>query len=231
MVGAGVADPDAAQPALHLQRDPALTSLFRGEDRTVVGQHLRREVPSGRTRRGSLPAPRVPVKTSRATEAMQTREWSSTMLRISTSVSSASRQWVMSACQRSLGWSAQNRRHDDRGRFCGCGVTNPRRDKIRQIVETAGTGAPAGRGQVRGDGLRASVRARLVRLLRSRMIWSSTSMPTARGLACGPSDRGSNTPPRPPRSKRLTSFCTHNREMPYSRATSLFDYGPHTRRR
>ena len=72
--------------------------------------------------------------------AMQTREWSSRMFKISTSVPSASRQWVMSACQRSLGWSAQNVRHDDRGRFCGCGVTNPRRDRIRQIVETAGTG-------------------------------------------------------------------------------------------
>ena len=34
----------------------------------------------------------------------------------------------------------ENRRHDDRGRFCGCGTTNPRRDRIRHMVETAGTG-------------------------------------------------------------------------------------------
>jgi hypothetical protein len=33
--------------------------------------------------------------------------------------------------------------HDERGRFCGGGGTKPRRDKIRQIVETAGTGSTA----------------------------------------------------------------------------------------
>ena len=55
----------------------------------------------------------------RALAAMLTREWSSRMLKISTSVPSASRQWVMSACQRSLGCSAQNRCQLDRGRFCG----------------------------------------------------------------------------------------------------------------
>ena len=87
------------------------------------------------------------------------------MFKISTSVPSASRQWVMSACQRSLGWSAQNLCHDERGRFCGCGVTNPRRDRIRQIVETAGTGATPAVGQVGGDGLRAGVQA----LLRQRL--------------------------------------------------------------
>src|SRR4051812_42153086 len=66
------------------------------------------------------------------------------MLRISTSVPSASCQWVMSACQRWLGWSAVNRCHDDLGRFCGCGLTNPRRLRIRQIVETDGTGGTGG---------------------------------------------------------------------------------------
>jgi hypothetical protein len=35
MVGPGVADPDPAQPELHLQSDPALAALFAGEDRTV----------------------------------------------------------------------------------------------------------------------------------------------------------------------------------------------------
>ena len=96
----------------------------------------------------------VPVKITRATEAMQTRQRSSRMLQISTSLPSASRQWVMSACQRWLGCSAQNRRHDERGRFCGCGATNPRRDKIRQIVETAGTGeTPAGERLAEPDDL------------------------------------------------------------------------------
>ena len=35
MVGPGVADPDPAQPELHLQSDPAVAALLRGEDRTV----------------------------------------------------------------------------------------------------------------------------------------------------------------------------------------------------
>jgi hypothetical protein len=102
----------------------------------------------------------VPVKISRAMEATQTREWSSRMLRISISVPSASRQWVMSACQRSLGWSAQKLFQDDRGRFCGCGVTNPRRaredppdrrDRRHRRHPLA--------GQVGGDGLRPGVQA------------------------------------------------------------------------
>jgi hypothetical protein len=43
----------------------------------------------------------------RAFAAMLSREWSSTMFKISTSLPSASRQWVMSACHRSFGCSAQ----------------------------------------------------------------------------------------------------------------------------
>jgi len=37
------------------------------------------------------------------------REWSSSQFRISTSVSSARRQWVKSDCQHSLGWAASKR--------------------------------------------------------------------------------------------------------------------------
>jgi hypothetical protein len=61
------------------------------------------------------------------------------MFKISTSVPSRSRQWVMSACQRSLGISAQNRIHELRGRFCGWEVMNPRRWRIRQIVALEGS--------------------------------------------------------------------------------------------
>ena len=50
VVGPGVGDLDPAQPALDLQGNSALTSLFAGEHRTVVGQHLRRVDPSGRSR-------------------------------------------------------------------------------------------------------------------------------------------------------------------------------------
>ncbi len=59
-------------------------------------------------------------------------------LRISTSVPSAIAQWVVSACQHSLGSSAWKRRHELLGRFCGWGVTKPRRDRTRQIVATDG---------------------------------------------------------------------------------------------
>jgi hypothetical protein len=90
-----------------------------------------------------------PVVWRRASLPTQSREWSSTMFKIEISVPSASCQCVMSACQRSLGCSAQNVRQLDRGRFCGCGVTKPRRDKIRQIVDTAGPGRPDSTGSQR----------------------------------------------------------------------------------
>ena len=62
------------------------------------------------------------LNTTRASEATRNREWSSTMFRISTSGRRRSRQWVMSACQRSFGISASNRTNELRGRFCGWGV-------------------------------------------------------------------------------------------------------------
>jgi len=80
-----------------------------------------------------------PVMVRRGVLARHSREWSSSRLRISTPVPSASCQWVVSACHRWLGCSAVNRCHDERGRFCGWGVTKPRRVRIRQIVATDGT--------------------------------------------------------------------------------------------
>jgi hypothetical protein len=44
----------------------------------------------------------------------------------------------MSACHRSFGIAASNRTNEDLGRFWGWGVMNPRRDRIRQIVEGEG---------------------------------------------------------------------------------------------
>jgi hypothetical protein len=78
------------------------------------------------------------LKTLRASDATRNREWSSSMFKISTSAPEARRQWVMSACQRSLGISAANRTNELRGRFWGCGVTNPRLESTRQIVATDG---------------------------------------------------------------------------------------------
>ena len=62
-------------------------------------------------------------------------------LRISMSVPSARAQWVVSACQHSLGSSAWNRRQELRGRLWGWGVTKPRRLSTRQMVATEGTEA------------------------------------------------------------------------------------------
>ncbi len=62
----------------------------------------------------------------------------------------------MSACQRSFGIAASNRQNEDLGRFCGCGVTKPRRDSTRQIVETAG-GATVAPFEVEGDRVSAGI--------------------------------------------------------------------------
>jgi hypothetical protein len=61
------------------------------------------------------------------------------MFRMSAGLPSASVQWVMSACHRSLGISAWNRTKELLGRFWDWGMTNPRRVRIRQIVATEGT--------------------------------------------------------------------------------------------
>jgi hypothetical protein len=55
MVGAGVGDPDPAEPELDFQRDSALTSWFGGEDGPVVAEHLRRDAPAVERRREHLP--------------------------------------------------------------------------------------------------------------------------------------------------------------------------------
>jgi hypothetical protein len=49
------------------------------------------------------------LNVTRVSEPTARREWSSSWLRISTSVPSARAQWVVSSCQRSLGWSASKR--------------------------------------------------------------------------------------------------------------------------
>jgi len=64
-------------------------------------------------------------------------------LMISTGTSSARCQWVMSLCQHSLGRSASKRVQLDRGRFCGCGVTNPLRRSARWMVDSDGGVRPA----------------------------------------------------------------------------------------
>jgi hypothetical protein len=113
------------------------------------------------------------------------------MLRISTGVPSASCQWVMSACQRSLGMAASNRVPADLGRLRGCGVTKPRRARTRQLVETAGIRVSAG-SRCRWTRIVSAPASRpfLVRVLRSRITRSSSSGPIAKGLPCGRLERG-----------------------------------------
>lgn len=79
-----------------------------------------------------------PVMRSWAVMDSSRREWSSSQLMISTSVPSATRQWVKSDCHVSLGWSAAKRRIDDLGRFFGSGVINPAVCRMRLIVEVDG---------------------------------------------------------------------------------------------
>src|ERR1700757_4038263 len=99
-----------------------------------------------------------PVMVGRARLARARREWSSSRLRISAWVPSARCQWVASACQSSLGWSATKRFQAERGRLWGWGVTNPRLCRMRQIVDTARHIRDGGvAGQMFGDGGRAGV--------------------------------------------------------------------------
>jgi hypothetical protein len=48
-------------------------------------------------------------------------------------------QSVASICHHSFGAGASNRNHDPFGRLCGCGITRPRRTRIRWIDATDGT--------------------------------------------------------------------------------------------
>lgn len=55
---------------------------------------------------------------------------------------SASAQQVASICHASFGRGHSNRCQATLGRFCGCGVTSPRRTNTRWIVATDGTTCP-----------------------------------------------------------------------------------------
>jgi hypothetical protein len=84
----------------------------------------------------------------------------------------------------------------ERARFCGFGMTNPRRDKIRQIVEVAGTGSTPTVVRCAAIVSAPASRPRFVRVLRSRTTRSSISRLTARGLA-GADAGVANTRPHP----------------------------------
>ena len=77
------------------------------------------------------------VAQATARQPTTNREWSSMKVKISTWPISMS-HLVASACQSSLGSSAQKRIQDERGRFFGSCTTSPSRLRMRQIVETDG---------------------------------------------------------------------------------------------
>lgn len=128
----------------------------------------------------------APVMVVRAMLAMRRREWSSMMLRTSTLLPSARRQWVTSDCQHWLGRSASERFQLERGRLWGCGVMKPRRSRMRQIVEMPGTWSMSGsRCRCSAMVATAGVVAGFCKGLRNRMMRSSTSGATAWGLVWG----------------------------------------------
>jgi hypothetical protein len=114
-----------------------------GEDGAAVGEHRGRGARAGEgARKVSIAS--GPVMVGRARLARARREWSSNRLRISASVPSARCQWVVSACQSSLGWAAVSLFQADRGRLWGWGTMKPRRARMRQIVDRAGTFVTSG---------------------------------------------------------------------------------------
>ena len=73
---------------------------------------------------------------------------------------------VASDCQQEFGRGNVNRR-EDFGRFCGCGVTTPRRSKIRAMVARLGTGRsePASAAPAPAHALRPEVPTPVLQLL------------------------------------------------------------------
>jgi hypothetical protein len=171
---------DAQHSEFHLQDDSATAALL-AVNTAPLSVSTPAGIPQRRNAVRKLVSTCCPVVVSRASEQTSSREWSSSMLRISTSVPSANCQWVMSACHRSFGISAWNRIHDDLGRFCGCGVTNPRRLNTRQIVDTAGTDSWVSRPRWTRIVSAPASKPFLDSSLRSRMIRSSSCAGTAFG--------------------------------------------------
>ena len=85
-----------------MERDAAASSGDAGEHHAVVGQHLsgNPQVSAALRKQASTS---TALNTRRASQPTTRREWSSMMFKISTSLPSARRQWVMSSCHRSLG--------------------------------------------------------------------------------------------------------------------------------
>lgn len=85
------------------------------------------------------------LNTARAVEPISSREWSSRdvedlHLRAAAGGVVGERPVGDVGLPDLVGQIRAERAPRTAGRLCGCAVTNPRRDRIRQIVETAGAG-------------------------------------------------------------------------------------------
>jgi hypothetical protein len=89
--------------------------------------------------RRALSARAARSNSSNSSNSATRSSWSASGCGSTTSVPSASAQWVVSACEHALGNSAWNLRHELLGRLWGRETTKPRRVSTRQIVATDGT--------------------------------------------------------------------------------------------
>ena len=97
---------------------------------------------------------------------------------------------VMSGLPALVGLVGSNRCQDDRGRLCGCGVTNPRSLRIRQIVDTPGAW-PSSCSRWNAIVAAPASCPALSSVLRISKIRSSVALGVRRGLECGRRERGS----------------------------------------
>ena len=140
----------------------------------------------------------APVTGRWAVQDNSSREWSSSQLRISTSVPSARRQWVKSDCQSSFGWCASKRIIADRGRLLGSGAISCASSRMRRMVETAGAAVPSRSSRATIDAGPASQPA-AVSSRRSATTRSRTESVARFGFERGRLERGSSAS-RPPAS-------------------------------
>ena len=99
------------------------------------------------------------------------------------------------------------------GRLWGCGVTNPRADRIRQIVDTAGTLEAVAVLEVGGDGVGAGFVPAAVEFLAEHDDLLLDPAGSGRGWSAG----GGTAAPRPGSPSvrnRATRVITQRRETP-----------------
>ena len=141
MVGLAVLGRDAQGEELLFGATGEAIAGLGAEDEPIVGEERRWIAPRSLPPCAEPGSSSVALTRTIALEAMQSREWSSMMLRTSKAVPFSSVTWVMSHCQHSLGRSASKRLYELLGRLCGWAFTKPLALSTRQMVDTEGTTA------------------------------------------------------------------------------------------